>query len=155
MGRVVHRRKRETTMKDLAVNDQLIIPAAELQVGFARSGGPGGQNVNKVESKVELRWNPAQSAVLGGADRDWLLERLAGRLTQAGDLLVTSSKTRDQAKNRDDAMAKLAAIVRAALERPKARRRTRPSRAAEERRIQEKKRRADVKKARRDPGDQG
>jgi ribosome-associated protein len=138
-------------MKDLAVNDQLTIPAAELQVGFARSGGPGGQNVNKVESKVELRWNPAQSAVLGGADRDWLLERLAGRLTQAGDLLVTSSKTRDQARNRDDAMAKLAAIVRAGLERPKPRKRRQPSRAAKERRIQEKKRRAEIKQARRGP----
>jgi ribosome-associated protein len=138
-------------MKDLAVNDQLVIPAAELQVGFARSGGPGGQNVNKVESKVELRWNPAQSAVLGDADRDWLLERLAGQLTQAGDLLVTSTKTRDQAKNRADAMTKLAAIVRAALERPKPRKRRQPSRAAKERRIQEKKRRAEVKQARRGP----
>jgi ribosome-associated protein len=138
-------------MKDLAVNDQLIIPAAELQVGFARSGGPGGQNVNKVESKVELRWNPAQSAVLGDADRDWLIERLAGRLTQAGDLLVTSTRTRDQAKNRDDAMTKMGAIVRAALERPKPRKRRQPSRAAKERRIQEKKRRAEVKQARRGP----
>jgi ribosome-associated protein len=140
-------------MKDLAVNDQLIIPAAELQVGFARSGGPGGQNVNKVESKVELRWNPAQSAVLGDADRDWLLERLAGRLTQAGDLLVTSTRTRDQAKNRDDAMTKMGAIVRAALERPKPRKRRQPSRAAKERRIQEKKRRAEVKQARRGPAE--
>jgi ribosome-associated protein len=140
-------------MKDLAVNDQLIIPAAELQVAFARSGGPGGQNVNKVESKVELRWNPAQSAVLGDADRDWLLERLAGRLTQAGDLLVTSTRTRDQAKNRDDAMTKMGAIVRAALERPKPRKRRQPSRAAKERRIQEKKRRAEVKQARRGPAE--
>lgn len=138
-------------MKDLLVNDQLVIPDAELDVSFARSGGPGGQNVNKVETKVELRWNPGTSAVLSDADRDWLLERLASRLTQSGDLLVTSSKTRDQAKNRDDARAKLAAIVGQALERPKPRKRRRPSKAAEERRIQEKKRRAALKQSRRDP----
>lgn len=142
-------------MKDLVVNDRLVIPAAELQIGFARSGGPGGQNVNKVETKVELRWNPSQSAALtaalSDADRAWLLQRLSSRLTQAGDLLVTSSKTRDQAKNRDDAVAKMTQVIRSALERPKPRKRTRPSRAAEERRIQEKKRRAAIKQRRRGP----
>jgi ribosome-associated protein len=138
-------------MKDLVVNGRLVIPAAELQLAFSRSGGPGGQNVNKVETKVELRWNPSQSAMLNDADRAWLLERLASRITQAGDLLVTSSRTRDQAKNREDAMAKMAQIVRSALERPKPRKRTRPSRASEERRIQEKKRRAAIKQRRRGP----
>ena len=82
-------------MGDIVVNGQITIPAAEVRVSFARSGGPGGQNVNKVETKVELRWNPAGSAVLLGETRDTVLEGLARKLTTDGDLIVTSSRTRD------------------------------------------------------------
>lgn len=141
---------------DVRVNDAILIPAAELSWSFARSGGPGGQNVNKVESKAELRWRPAGSRALAGLDegtRAWLLSRLAGRLTTEGELLVTSTLTRDQAKNRQDAADKLAAIVRAALFRPKKRKPTRPTRASKDRRIAAKKRRAVVKKARRGDDD--
>jgi ribosome-associated protein len=133
---------------DLRVTDRIWIPEAELRVAFARSGGPGGQNVNKVNSKVELRWSPASSTALGADDRAWLLEKLAGRLTNDGELLVTSERTRDQAKNREDAQAKLAAIVAAALFRPKKRRATRPTRGSKERRIGAKKHRAEIKRAR-------
>ncbi|HTJ42889.1 MAG TPA: alternative ribosome rescue aminoacyl-tRNA hydrolase ArfB [Kofleriaceae bacterium] len=136
-------------MGDLRVTDRIWIPEGELRVAFARSGGPGGQNVNKVNSKVELRWTPASSAALGADDRAWLLEKLAGRLTNDGELLVTSERTRDQAKNREDAQAKLAAIVAAALFRPKKRRATRPTRGSKERRIGAKKHRAEIKKSRR------
>lgn len=141
-------------MKNLAVSNRLVIPASELTIGFARSGGPGGQNVNKVESKVELRWQPAASealAALGEGQREWVLARLARRLTLAGDLVVTSSKTRDQAKNREDARDKLAAIVREAMARPVARRPTRPTRGSVERRVSEKKRRGETKRIRRQP----
>ncbi len=141
-------------MSEIAISDRLAIPWAEIRVAFARSSGPGGQNVNKVESKVELRWNPGESnalAALPDTDRAWLLDRLAGRLTTSGDLLVTSQKTRDQAKNREDAAAKLTEIVRAAMTRPKTRRPTRMSRASRERRIQNKKRRGSVKRNRRRP----
>ena len=141
-------------MKHLAVNHRLVIPASELAIGFARSGGPGGQNVNKVESKVELRWQPAESealAALGETQRDWVLSRLARRLTTAGELVVTSSKTRDQAKNREDARAKLAAIVREGMSRPRARKPTRPTRGSVERRVREKKRRGETKRVRRQP----
>ena len=124
------------------------IPAVELRESFARSSGPGGQNVNKVETKVELRWNPAESAVLPERDREWLLKRLSGRLTTTGDLVVTSSRTRDQLRNREDARDKLAAALRHALERPKLRKRTRPGRKAVERRIQEKKQRGNLKQDR-------
>ncbi len=134
---------------DLTVNDRLIIPGAELRVSFARSSGPGGQNVNKVETKVELRWSPAESGALTARDREWLLKRLATRLTGAGDLLVTSSRTRDQGRNRADARDKLAMTLRHALERPKLRKRTRPGRGAVERRIREKKRRSRTKQDRR------
>jgi ribosome-associated protein len=145
-------------MPAVRVNDAIVIPAAELKWSFARSGGPGGQNVNKVESKVELRWRPAGSRALAGLSeeaRAWALSRLASRLTTDGALVVTSTLTRDQVRNREDAAAKLAGIVRAALVRPKQRRPTRPSRAAKERRIGAKKRRAEIKKGRRGDGGQG
>src|SRR5687768_11491824 len=109
-------------MRDIVVTPRLTIPAGELGIAFARSGGPGGQNVNKVASKVDLRWNPTTSPALTEDDRSWLLSRLANRLTNDGELIVTSTLTRDQIKNRDDAMSKMALIVRAALDRPKNRR---------------------------------
>jgi ribosome-associated protein len=132
----------------LFVTARLTIPDSELVLSFARSRGPGGQHVNKVESKVELRWAPAASAALTGADRDRVLAKLAWRITSSGDLIVTSERTRDQSRNRADARQKLAALVAWALSRPKPRQRTRPSRAARERRLRDKKRRAQVKRGR-------
>ena len=136
-------------MRDIVVSPRLTIPAGELALAFARSGGPGGQNVNKVSSKVELRWNPTTSAGLAPDDRTWLLSRLGNRLTTDGTLIVTSTATRDQLKNRDDALAKLTLIVRAALERPKKRHATKPSRASKRRRVEDKRHRAQIKRARR------
>ena len=136
-------------MHDIIVTPRLTIPAGELSIAFARSGGPGGQNVNKVASKVELRWNPTTSMALGLDDRVWLLSRLKNRLTTEGDLIVTSTLTRDQLKNRDDAMSKLTLIVRTALDRPKARRATKPSRSSKRRRIEGKRHRAEIKRNRR------
>ena len=136
-------------MHDIVVTPHLTIPAGELSIAFARSGGPGGQNVNKVASKVELRWNPTTSMALGLDDRVWLLSRLKNRLTTDGDLIVTSTRTRDQIKNREDALSKLALIIRTALDRPKARRATKPSRSAKRRRIEGKRHRAEIKRNRR------
>jgi ribosome-associated protein len=136
---------------DLAINESLVIPARELRVAFARSGGPGGQNVNKVETKAELRWTPGESAAFSEADRAWLLRRLASRLTAQGELLVTSTRTRDQSRNRDDAREKMAEIVRQALQRPKRRKKTRPGKRAIEGRLQEKRRRSDAKQKRQSP----
>jgi len=131
-----------------------VIPASELTESFVRAAGPGGQNVNKVSSKVELRWNPAQSgalAALSERDRTWLLSRLARNLTTSGDLVVRSSQTRDQARNRTDARARMADLLRAALRRPRRRIATKPTRGAVERRIQGKKRLAERKRGRRGP----
>jgi ribosome-associated protein len=138
-----------TAIRDIVVSPRLTIPAGELGIAFARSGGPGGQNVNKVSSKVELRWNPASSSALAEADRIWLLERLANKLTSEGDLIVTSTLTRDQGKNRDDASSKLALVVRTALDRPKTRRPTKPTRSSKRRRVEGKRHRAEIKKNRR------
>jgi ribosome-associated protein len=139
-------------MGALEVTSRLSIPDDELAERFVRSSGPGGQNVNKVSSKVELRWRPTMSRALwalGERDRGWILSRLASRLTDGGELIVVSTLTRDQIQNRADARAKLVAILCAALERPKARRPTRPTRGSVERRIGEKKRRGDKKRDRR------
>ena len=138
------------TMEDLTVNERITIPAAELEIAFARAGGPGGQHVNKVESKVEIRWRPAESAVLSAEDLTRLLERLGGRLTSAGELIVTSRRTRDQVRNREDAREKLAALIRESLKRPKRRRKTRPSRQSVEKRLQQKKERSRAKQGRRE-----
>ncbi len=127
---------------------QLTLPDDELRVSFCRSGGPGGQNVNKVETQVELRWNLFQSRAPYDRDRAWLKERLANQLTLDGDLIITSSLTRSQLKNREDAAAKLVAVLRAALLRPKRRRPTRPGRGAVERRLTEKKQRSERKRNR-------
>jgi ribosome-associated protein len=136
----------------LPVGPRLAIPDAELEERFVRSSGPGGQNVNKVASKVELRWRVTDSRALAGLDerdRTWLLGRLASRLTEGGDLIVTSSVTRDQLQNRADARDKLAAIVRAALARPRPRKATRPSRGSVERRLTAKRQRSARKRDRR------
>jgi ribosome-associated protein len=134
---------------ELRVNHAIVIPESELGESFSRSAGPGGQNVNKVESKVELRWNPGTSAVLSDRDRAWLLERLASSLTTSGDLVVRASRTRDQVRNRAEARERLIEIVRAAMHRPRRRVATRPSRGSVERRIAGKKQRGGVKKMRR------
>ena len=134
---------------DRVSGSRLTIPAGELEIAFARSGGPGGQNVNKVSSKVDLRWNPTTSTVLTHDDRNLLLERLRKRLTNEGTLIVTSTLTRDQAKNREDAMSKLSLIVRVALDRPKPRKATKVSKGAKRRRVADKRHNAEIKRNRR------
>ena len=140
-------------MDDLVVNDAITIPAAELDESFARSGGPGGQNVNKVNTKVILRWNLRESAVLSDAQRARLEEKLSNRLTKDGELVISSTKTRDQARNREDARARLAEAVRKALQKRKKRRKTKPSKAAKAKRLSDKRHRAKVKEGRRNPED--
>lgn len=136
----------------MRVNERIDIPMGEIELRFSRSGGPGGQHVNKTESQVEVRWKPAASTALSEADRALLLQKLP--LTGDGDLIVTSSSHRSQHMNREDALAKLAERVRAALVRPKRRKKTKPSKAAKERRIQSKKARSQTKQGRRWRGDE-
>jgi ribosome-associated protein len=135
-------------MSDLVINDSVRIPDDELHVAFVRSGGPGGQNVNKVSSKVELRWSTVESKALSAVDRDYLLTKIGRSLTNDGELIIVSTLTRDQARNRADAEAKLVELLRAALTRPKIRRATKPSRGAKERRIAGKKHRGQIKRDR-------
>ena len=131
------------------MNRRIEIPPDELRVSFARSGGPGGQNVNKVESKVVLRFSVAKSAQLRQDDRERIRARLGSRLTAGGELVIHASSHRQRARNLEDARERLAAALRAALAPRKARRKTRPTRASVERRIEQKRRRSDTKRSRR------
>ncbi|GAA2043582.1 alternative ribosome rescue aminoacyl-tRNA hydrolase ArfB [Agromyces tropicus] len=137
----------------LRVDARLTIPESELSWRFSRSSGPGGQGVNTADSRAELVWSVEDSAVLSEAQRDRLLDRLGGRMVD-GALTITASEHRSQLRNRDAARARLAALVADALRPPSPPRRpTRPTRGAEERRLQAKKRRTDVKRLRRPPAD--
>ena len=132
----------------LAIDDRLQIPDDELVEKFVRAAGPGGQNVNKVASAVELRFDVAGSRVLPEPLRARLLARRDRRLTDDGVLVIQANRFRDQGKNRDDARARLAELVRAAMAVPKKRIATRPTRASKERRIDAKKNRAGIKRGR-------
>ncbi len=134
---------------DLRVNGWLVIPGGELHERFSRSSGPGGQSVNTADSRVELSFDVERSAALPGWARDRITERLAGRLA-GGVLTVAASEQRNQLANRQGARARLAGLLRDAVAPPRRPRvPTRPGRGANERRLQAKRQRATVKRARR------
>ena len=137
----------------LRVDSGLTIPESELSWRFSRSSGPGGQGVNTADSRAELVWDVAGSAVLTPYQRERLLERLGGRVVD-GKLTIAASEHRAQLRNREAARARLADIVADALLPPAPPRKpTRPSRGAKQRRLDAKKRRTDVKRLRRPPQD--
>jgi ribosome-associated protein len=135
--------------RDLPVRRGLAIPEGELRESASRSGGPGGQHVNKVSTRVTLRWNALESAVLTPAQLRRLRRRLGARLTRSGELVVHARRHRSRARNRELARERLAELVRQALASPKPRVPTRPSRAARERTLAVKRRRSHVKRSRR------
>ena len=132
----------------LVVSEHIAIPDEELEWKFIRSSGPGGQNVNKVASAVQLRFLLPQNTSLPAAVRS-RLQRLAGqRLIDDGTILLSARNERSQEQNRRAALERLADLVRAALIEPMIRKKTRPTRASKERRIDTKKRRAGTKRQR-------
>ena len=136
-------------MEDLAITQDLCIPARELSWTAVRSGGPGGQNVNKVATKVWLRWDLASSSALPEWARQRLLSLAARRIDGHGSLLISSGSTRSQDRNLELARERLAGLIREALVRPKARRPTRPSKAVHQHRLDAKRHTAKKKAARR------
>jgi ribosome-associated protein len=126
----------------------------EFQWNYARSSGPGGQNVNKVSSKAVLRWNPIKTPSLSEHVKTRFLALNRKRITATGDLLVSGQRYRDQERNRQDCLDKLAAMIREAATLPKQRRATKPTAGSRRRRLAEKKRRSAVKTSRRTPGEE-
>jgi ribosome-associated protein len=135
--------------EELRVNASVTIPAHDLTWSAARSSGSGGQNVNKVSSKVDLRFDLDGTTALTRTVKDRLRELPGVRLDARGRVVVTSQKTRDQHRNLEDARARLAELVRAASKRPKKRRPTKPSRAAKRRRLDDKRKHSEKKASRR------
>jgi ribosome-associated protein len=131
----------------------ILPPAAaflpEITFQTSRSSGPGGQNVNKVESRVELRWHLQNSQVLSEEQKQLILEKLAGQLTTEGYLLVTAQDDRSQLRNKEIALTRFHQLLQKSLRRPKPRRATRPSAGAVRQRLEGKKRQGEKKANRR------
>ena len=136
----------------IPITETVVIPAAELSWEYARSGGPGGQNVNKVASKATLRWAVAASEALPPEAKARLLAAHPAAVTTEGEFLVTSQEYRDQERNRQRCVEKLTAMVLRALTPPKPRKKTKPSKASQRRRLEDKKRQGEKKSGRKGGG---
>lgn len=124
------------------------IPLSELEFSFVRSSGPGGQNVNKVNSKAVLRWNILKSTTISAFNRVHLLQKLSNKLTQEGELIISSDVYRDQGRNREECIQKLNQMVEEALKVQKVRRDTKPTWSSQKRNEVSKKKNSDKKRLR-------
>ena len=132
----------------LIINEKVNIPLSELVYTASRSSGPGGQHVNTADTRIQVRWNVKESTALNDAERARLLKKLASRLTEAGDLILAGDTHRSQRRNREEVTQRLAVLVREALIPPKPRKKTKPTRASREKRLDEKRKKARTKKDR-------
>jgi ribosome-associated protein len=139
-------------MDDLRVRRGLVIPAGELRASASRSGGPGGQHVNKSNTRVTLRWNIESSEALSDRQRALLRSRLDHRLTRGGDLILHAGRARSRARNLERARERLAEILSDGLATARTRIATRASAGARKRQAQQKKHRSAIKSQRRRPG---
>jgi ribosome-associated protein len=138
-------------MSKIEINDQISIDESELELDFVQASGPGGQNVNKVASAVQLRFDAASSPSLPDEMRKHL-KRLAGkRLTADGILIIEASQYRSQERNRQDAVDRLVELLRKAAKKPRPRRKTKPTAASKRKRLEAKHRRGEIKRLRRSP----
>ncbi len=135
----------------LVVNRRIRIPSSEFRFTFARSAGPGGQNVNKVNTKVTLHWPVDSSPSLPEDVRERFRSKYSRRINKNGELVIYSQRYRDQARNVDDCLDKLREMLLDVATAPKKRKATRPSRASKERRLRDKKAKSQTKESRRRP----
>jgi ribosome-associated protein len=131
------------------VTSNTIVPASELSFRFSRSGGPGGQHANRSETRVELLFDLSHSPSLSEKQRARAQRKLAPYVDKKGILHLVSESSRSQLRNREEVVERFRTLLRAALKTPRKRRPTKPSRAARERRLEQKKRRGEIKKRRR------
>jgi ribosome-associated protein len=141
-----------TDSKQLRINPRISIPRSEIRFTFVRSSGPGGQNVNKVASKAVLRWSPAACEALTDGVRNRLISQAGRHINDRGELVLSSQRYRDQAKNIDDCLDKLRLLVATAATIPKKRKRTRVPRATKEARMKQKRVTGEKKRLRRGTG---
>jgi len=132
----------------LRITPGITLDDSELEEQFVRASGPGGQNVNKVSTAVQLRFNVLASPSLPWDVRERLIKLAGKRINSAGELMITAQRYRTQAQNRADAREKLAGLIRAATHKPKPRRKTRPSAAVKRRRLETKRRKGETKRSR-------
>jgi len=140
-----------TVPEQLRINAKLAIPRSELRFTFVRSSGPGGQNVNKVASKAVLRWSVLDSPSISDAVRGRLMTRAGRQINDRGELLLTSQRYRDQGRNIDDCLEKLRNLILAATRVPRRRKKTRPTKASKEKRLDTKRATAEKKRRRSPP----
>lgn len=133
---------------DLLVKNGFIIPGCEIEIISSRSGGSGGQHVNKTDTRITVRWNVKETIALNEEQKKRILEKLKSRLTEDGDLIVHCSTSRSQSQNKEMALARLGDEIRNALYVPKKRMATRVPKAAKASRLQAKTRRSMIKKMR-------
>jgi ribosome-associated protein len=146
MGKV-HQMVKNLTMPTRHVTSQLV--ASELEFVTSRSSGSGGQNVNKVNTKVTLRWPVVASVILSSEERETITQKLASRITLEGELVISAQDKRSQLQNKEAALAKLDELLTKAFVKKKKRKATKPSKVAVQKRIESKKRQGEKKKMRR------
>lgn len=132
----------------LYISNNLRIPMEEIRISFTRSSGPGGQHVNKTSTQAEITFDLVHCSSISSDDRSWMLARLGSKVDSEGILHVSSQEFRSQLRNKKDALEKLQALLEQALIRPKPRKKSKPSRAAREKRLESKKITGEKKKRR-------